>query len=169
MLKRIFIVSFCALVFLCSCSKEKLDRQEIKVYDADEVCKKDLVENIDGEDIVSSSIVYLNYDESNLVTKAIYQSISSIQDINNYTYETYSYIKDIYSNIDGVEVDYYDTSQNLVLEIAYNYESIDLNLFKENLESILDQNSLLAKVKKLPVEVSEFKKIELAGYDCKVK
>ncbi len=138
------------------------------MYEADEVCKKDLVENIDGEDIVSSSIVYLNYDESNLVKKAIYQSISSIQDINNYTYETYSYIKDIYSNIDGVEVDYYDTSQNLVLEIAYDYESIDLNLFKENLESILDQNSLLAKVKKLPVEVSEFKKIELAGYDCKV-
>ncbi len=153
MLKRIFVVSLCALVFLCSCSEEQLDRQEIKVYEADEVCKKDLVENIDGEDIVSSSIVYLNYDESNLVKKAIYQSISSIQDINNYTYETYSYIKDIYSNIDGVEVDYYDTSQNLVLE---------------NLESILDQNSLLAKVKKLPVEVSEFKKIELAGYDCKV-
>ena len=154
MLKRIFVVSLCALVFLCSCSEEQLDRQEIKVYEADEVCKKDLVENIDGEDIVSSSIVYLNYDESNLVKKAIYQSIS--------------YIKDIYSNIDGVEVDYYDTSQNLVLEIAYDYESIDLNLFKENLESILDQNSLLAKVKKLPVEVSEFKKIELAGYDCKV-
>ena len=168
MLKRIFVVSLCALVFLCSCSEEELDIQEIKVYEADEVCKKDLVENIDGEDIVSSSIVYLNYDESNLVKKAIYQSISSIQDINNYTYETYSYIKDIYSNIDGVEVDYYDTSQNLVLEIAYDYESIDLNLFKENLESILDQNSLLAKVKKLPVEVSEFKKIELAGYDCKV-
>ena len=74
MLKRIFIVSFCALAFLCSCSKEQLDKQEIKVYEADEVCKKDLVENIDGEDFVSSSIVYLNYDESNLVTKAIYQS-----------------------------------------------------------------------------------------------
>ena len=32
MLKRIFIVSFCALAFLCSCSKEQLDKQEIKVY-----------------------------------------------------------------------------------------------------------------------------------------
>lgn len=163
-MKKIVLLLF--ILILTGC-KNKEEFEELNVYEAKEVCDYTSYEEIDGDVYNSKSIVYLNYDEEKFVTSAVYQSISDLTSVTSYTYETYDYIKRLYSTTEGVSVDYYKTKDSLVLEIKYDYMKIDLNEFRNTLGALLDQGSVLGSSDKLPIELDVFKNIELKDYDCK--
>lgn len=166
-MKTKLLILLIVLVVLTGCKKENKDIRSLNNYKADEVCKKHIVEEDDGEEYSSDSIVYLMYDEFNFVSSAIYQSVSN--DANSYSYELYEQLRRLYSSIEGVNVIYYEIKDGLVLEVRYDYDKIDLNTFRGTLGDLLDKNSLLGKAVTIPVTKEKFKNLELDGYECEVK
>ncbi len=163
---RYFLLSLLIVFILTGCSKGEDNEKVINKYDANLVCKKHMEEIHDGEINSSESVIYIYYDESKFVNKAIYQSITNLDDASSYDIQAYDDIKEMYDSIDGCEAHYYKTKNELVLEIKYNYEKLDLNSFKEKLGNILDDTSLFAKVKAIPVKLEVFKNIEVNDYEC---
>lgn len=168
-MKKVLCLSFLFLLMLSGCSKKNDNRLNEYENDADQICRMHIQEENDDVYITSDSNVYLYLDDSSFVEKAIYQSVSSLNDVTSYSYETYEYIKNLYSKIAGIDVDYYETTDSLVLEIEYNYNEIDLKYLRDTLGYLLDNDSLLGSVESLPISVDDFKKIELDGYECEVK
>lgn len=166
MLKKTIILLF-TLFILTGC-KDAQDK-EIHTFAASEVCTKEYSETVDGDTLISKNNVFITYDNKKLVNKAIYQSITPLSTVNSYTYETYDYIKDLYSNIDGVSADYYETSDSIVLEVSYDYNVIDIDSFRLNVGELLDDKGILGSAKSIPVDLSTFKSIELNDYECEVK
>lgn len=168
-MKKILILGLLVLL-LTGCGKTEIeDVRTLNNYKADEVCKKQIVEELDEVTVSSDSNVYLMLDEFNFVKTAIYQSVTPLDYVSSYTYETYEYIRNLYSNIDGVKVIYYDIKDSLVLEIRYDYDTIDLTTFRNSVGELLDKDSLLGREKSIPVTLERFKSIELDGYECEVK
>lgn len=167
MKKLLLLIIIC--ISLTGCKKESVEKKKVNEYEASEVCRLVTRDEIDGDIYISESVVYLDYDVDLFVKSAIYQSISNLSDVSSYTYEAYEYIKELYSDVDGVEVTYYETKDNLVLEIKYNYDIISLESIRDHLGGLLDQNSILANADSLPIKVDAFKDIELNEYDCEVK
>lgn len=168
-MKKLLILGLLVLA-LTGCGKtETEDVRTLNNYKADEVCKKQIVEELDEVTVSSDSNVYLMLDEFNFVKTAIYQSVTPLDYVSSYTYETYEYIRNLYSNIDGVKVIYYDIKDSLVLEIRYDYDTIDLTTFRNSVGELLDKDSLLGREKSIPVTLEKFKSIELDGYVCEVK
>lgn len=166
MLKKTIILLF--TVFILTGCKGEQDK-EIHTFAASEVCTKEYSETVDGDTLISKNNVFITYDDKSIVNKAIYQSITPLNTVNSYTYETYDYIKDLYSNIDGVSADYYETSDSIVLEVSYDYNVIDIDSFRLNVGELLDDKGILGSAKSIPVDLSTFKSIELNGYECEVK
>lgn len=166
---KIMVLCLFTILILSGCGDKKEDARTLNIYKADQVCKRTLVDEIDGESIASNSNVYLMLDDFNFVKTAIYQSETPLQNTNSYSYETYEYIRNIYSSIEGIEVIYYDTKDSLVLEVRYDYDKIDLATFRDKIGDMIDENSLLGKEKSIPVTLEKFKLIELGGYVCEVK
>lgn len=166
MLKKAVILFFMLFIFTgCKVSESK----KIHTYEASEVCFKEFNETVDDETLISRNNVFITYDDKLIVDKALYQSISPLNAISSYTYETYDYIKRIYSNINGISVEYYETTDSLVFEVSYDYNVIDLDSFRTNVGELLDDKGLLGSVDFIPVDLNTFKSIELDDYECEVK
>lgn len=161
---KLIVCSLCMLLCV-SCGKKEDIR--IKEYDTMMKCNYEFKEVVDDDDITSMSNIYLDYDENKMVEKAIYQSISEYSSSNDVS--MYEEIIKIYNSLSGIKADVYVVNDSLVLEIEYNYLEMDLDEIKDKLFNILDDDSLLKKTKELPISLEDFKKIELANYECEVK
>lgn len=170
MKEKLLIISIFVVLLLSGCGKsEEESTRTLNNYKANEVCKKHIVDEVEGETFESDSNVYLIYDEFNFVKSAIYQSVATLDSSAPYSREMYERIRNIYSSIDGVNVIYYDTKDSLVLEVRYDYDKIDLSTFRTKLGDLLDKDSLLGSAKTIPVTIEKFKSIELDGYECEEK
>lgn len=161
MKKILFVICICLLLTGCGTS--------INSFDTKMVCKINFEEDIDDYIYESESIIYVDYDNQEYVTKAIYQSISDLGNYNNYYLKSLDSIIDQYKKIEGISGKYYIVKDKLVLEITYEYDKLDLNEFREFMGDLIDEESLLGSVDELPIKLSEFETIELDGYECEVK
>lgn len=159
---KIIILVF--LLLLCvSCGKDK----GFNKNDAKMICKQEFREVVDDESITSTSNIYIDYDEDELVTKVIYQSISEFSSANEES--MYEEIVDMYNSLEGIEAKFYVDKDSLVLEISYDYSKMNLEAINNKIGNMLDDDSILKKVNSLPISLEEFKKKELTNYECEVK
>lgn len=141
-------------------------KSKINTYDTKMVCKQKFSEKLDDDILDSESIIYVDYDDQEYVTKAIYQSISSKDYYNSSLIETLDYVIATYNKMDGISARRYNADDKLIFEIAYDYKKTSLEEFKEKMGDLIDPESILGSSTELPIKLSEYKKIELDGYEC---
>ena len=166
-MKKLIIILL-ILVLIPGC-KSKEDEAKLNSYDTKMTCKYTYEDELDGDINESDSIIYVDYDEEDNVIAAIYQSISSLDNYNDYLLGSLDAIIHLYNSMSGIKASKYIVGESLVFEIMYEYEKIDLNEFRENLGDLIDEESMFATVKSLPIKLSEFESLELKDYECEVK
>lgn len=119
----------------------------------------------DENGLSSLSKVYVDYND-NLVTRAIYQSISPLEAYNTALLASLDELILKYNHLAGIKAEKYFKGDKVILEIDYNYLAMDIDSVKEVLGAILAEDSLLAVTTELPVNLEEFKNIELQEYEC---
>ena len=144
---------------------DKKEYQSLNTYKYDKKCSYVNVETVDEDTIESTNFVYITLDNLNL-KKVVYQTLLNKSDyINNF-----DMLKDIlkmYDGIQGISYKVYETKDNYVTEIIYDYTNLDLNKVKSSLGNLIEDTSILAKAKKLPITYEDFYKSELTQYECK--
>lgn len=161
-MKKILILLVASL-FISGC------KSKINTYDTKMICKQIFSEEVDEEVIESQSIIYVDYNDKNYVTKAIYQSISDNSNYDGYVQESLNYLINIYNEMEGISARKYTVDNKFIFEIIYDYDKIDLEDFRSKLGNLIDTTSVLGKATKLPVNLSEYQEYELEGYKCEVK
>lgn len=157
------VVLLVIVSFLTGC------KSKINTYDTKMVCKQKFSEDLDGDVIDSESIIYVDYDDKEYVTKAIYQSISSKDYYNSSLIETLDYVITTYNKMDGISARRYNADDKLIFEITYDYKKISLSEFRGSMGDLIDPESVLGSSDELPIKLSDYKKIELDGYECEEK
>lgn len=132
----------------------------IPVYNADVVCSLDGVDTFEDEVQEYSLRAYLTIND-NLVTKAILVGVSANTNIN----ETESYIEE-YNKIKGINAQVSLKGNNLVTEVEYDYETIDLDEVRNELGYLLIDDSIFMRATSLPVSLEYYKEYELQDYIC---
>ncbi len=161
-MKYIKYILVLSLLLMTSCKRQ----EEVKInsYDGNQLCTLQYEEVIDDNLVNSQSNIYVFYNEDKMVEKAIYQSISDNDYIDD---NLYANIINLYNSIKGIKAHKYMVDDKIVFEITYDYLDIDLDEVSEKLGELLEDKTLLRVVDKLPVSYDEFKDIELQEYDCK--
>jgi len=140
---------------------EEKNEASIPVYDADVVCSLSGVDTFEDMNEEYDIKAYLTI-KDDLVTKVILVGISS--DSGN-LYETQSLMND-YNQIEGIEAKVSSNNNDLITEIEYNYDVIDLEEVRSKLGYLLIDDSIFLKADSLPVSLSDYKKYELRDYVC---
>ena len=151
-----------SLVCLTGC------KAKINEFPANMICTKEYTEEVEGMIYESTSKIYLDYDENNLVTKAVFQSISPLSNYNESYILAFENLMNIENEVKGVESNMYKVDEKLVLENTYDYTILDIVDLKKRLGDILDLDGVLTSAK-LPVTLEEYQKLELEDYECEVK
>ncbi len=154
------------ILMLLSCIACKDNDVHINKYESDMTCTQSFSEVIDDEELKSTSNVFI-YNDDEIVTKAIYQSIGKYTSINELN--MYEEIIKIYNSISGIEASFYQVDDEIILEITYDYLKVDIDEVEMKIGNMLDDDSLLKKVDKLPITLEEFKSLELTNYECEVR
>ena len=157
------VVLFIGVLFYINIDKKEY--QKLNTFKYDKKCSRINVETVDEDVIESTSYVYITLDGLNL-KEVVYQTLLNKSDyINNY-----DMLKDIlkmYDGISGIKSDVYETKDNYVTEVIYDYTNLDLDKVKSSLGNLIEETSILAKTKKLPITYEDFYKSELTEYECK--
>lgn len=112
---------------------------QLKTYDSDIVCS--LKFDATDEDDAYTSYVYI-YNDGDYVKEAIFQTIT-------YTDFTGSYVGlmnsfyDMYKELEGVETSIFEGNDFVVSTIKYNYLNMEPSIIKDNLKTILEDDSIL--------------------------
>lgn len=159
----IVIILIIIVVFgiIISKNNKNEDVSNIPEYDADIICKYSLSENVDDTDIDSLAYVYI-YTEDNNVSKAIHQSITS----SDVDYSLMQSITKLYENINGIDatVNYYGS--DLLLEVVYDFNTLDIDDVKDKLGNVLDDQSILMSTDELPISVDDYLDSLTDKYTC---
>lgn len=168
-MKKLFISSFLiVLVVICILfitGNKKPKYKELKKYKSDILCTYNFQDSVDDEVSSSHSNAYITLDKLN-VSRIIYQSILEKSSIYS-NVDMQKELLTMYDNIDGISYDVYETKNNYVIEITYDYTKLDLNTIKTKLNGILDDASILMTEDKLPITFETLKKHDLKDYECK--
>ena len=160
------VILICLLFLVCGCSKKE-EIKTIPEYDHDILCVSNIEDENDGDLESYLSNIYIKLDDNKNVTSAVYQSVSDSTVLDKAALELTNQFLSIYKGINGIEAFAENIDNKLVITIKYNYSEIDLETTKRKLGSIVDDNHIFKKVKKLPFSYEEYKKYELNGYECK--
>ena len=152
----ILIVSVSVLIYQKS--------SDISTYDADIICSYSTKESLDDDEYDSKSVVYIFKDED-IVKKTINQSIMSA----NSDTRLLESIISLYDNIEGIDAYVSKIDDSIVFEVIYDYEKIDLDLIKDNLDSVLDESSILMNISELPINVDKYLDLLSDNYKCEEK
>lgn len=112
---------------------------QLKTYDSDIVCSLEV--DATDEDDAYTSYVYI-YNDGDYVKEAIFQTIT-------YTDFTGSYVDlmnsfyDMYKELEGVETSIFEGNDFVVSTIKYNYLNMEPSIIKDNLKTILEDDSIL--------------------------
>lgn len=164
MKKKIAIVAFLLLiiggiVFLKQNQKQE-NVEEIPTYPSDVYCKKSFMEEIEGESFSSELRIYITLSDD-VVKKVIYQTISS----DDLTFAGDQY-RELYNTLKGVSATSSLIGGKSVTTITYEYTQMDAKEIKETLGNLLEEESLLARIKEYPITYEEYQSYELEGFDC---
>jgi uncharacterized lipoprotein YehR (DUF1307 family) len=167
-MKLKYLILLLIPLVICGCSKKE-EVKTIPDYDSDIKCVKtgqtyDL-EDGTPEDFISNIYVYLDDNEN--VESAIFQNISKSTVFDKATIELTNQLLSIYKDIDGIDAFTDTVDDKLIITIKYNYLDMDLDLAKKKLGSIIDEDNIIRKAKKLPFSYEEFNKYSLSNYECK--
>ena len=141
-------------------SRDQKIEDSIPVYESDVVCHLDGVDNFEGIIQDYSLRAYLTI-QDDLVTKAILVSVSAGDNL----YAASSYVED-YNAIKGINAQVSFKGENLVTEVEYDYEMIDLEEVRDKLGYLLIDDSIFKRATSLPVSLEEYKEYEIQDYIC---
>lgn len=168
--KILIIISFVAIMLgiifiIISGRKEiKNEKETIEVFPASLICVQTGKDEDQNEFI---NKVYLNYDEDENITEVIYQMVTTFEGpyFNTET-DFINSILDIYNSVTGIHGYTKIIDNQMITTIKYDYLKINLQQIKKDLKDFLDEESIFYKIKNLPIQLSFFKKNELATYSC---
>ncbi len=163
----VFLSIFIVLGLISGCAKKEEEKKTIPTYDADIVCFANIEEENDGDVENYISNVFIKLDDNKNVTETVYQSISESSLLDKATLELTNQFLNIYKDIKGIEASSDVIDNKLIITIKYNYKDMDLDDTKKKLGSIIEDDSIFKKVKKLPFKYDELVKYDLKGYECK--
>lgn len=161
----IMVIGGLLLVFLVICfSLFKRDDEQIPKYDADIICRSANLDNDVGSELNSRSNIYI-YENNGYIDKMINQVIT-----NDLSYDWFfSELVDLYNQIEGITATVDIIQDKLVVEITYDYKTLDLKVFRSTVGHLLSEDSVYYNIEDFPISVEEYKKRELKNYECEVK
>lgn len=164
------IIIIINIICLCNISNNRNNNdnssEEPPSYDAKMVCIKNTDSLVDEESVSSTSKIYINYDDNN-VLDSTYQIITVSDSFYKSRIEMIQGYLNLYNGINGITYNVYQYNNSIVTTIKYDYTKIDLNILRTKLGSILDEDSIFNNIDYLPFSLDTYKKYELYDYSCK--
>ena len=100
---------------------------ELPSYDANMICIKNTDNLVDEESVSSTSKIYINYDDNNILDST-YQIITISDSFYKSRIDMIQEYLDLYKGIDGITSSVYQYNNSIVTTIKYDYTKIDLNI-----------------------------------------
>lgn len=162
--KKVMIIVACLIFFGIIIYILNVDNKSIPKYDADIICHKTYLEVLDEEEVESTSNVYI-YETNGYIDKIINQAITNDMSSESFLSE----LTDLYNQVEGIRAKVDIINNELVMEINYDYHSLDLVNFRNKVGNLLSKDSIYYSIDSLPISVEKYKDTELKNYECEVK
>ena len=159
----VLVVILIGVMFYMNIDKKHYEK--LNTFNYDKKCSRINREQVDEDVVESTSFVFIKLDQLN-VKEVVYQTLLNKGDyINNF--DMLDDILKMYDGINGISYKVYETKDNYVTEVKYDYTLLDLDKVRTSLGNLLEDTSIFKATKKLPITYEAFFKAELSEYECK--
>lgn len=139
-------------------------RDSIPTYNADIMCSYSSTESFEDDEFDTKNFIYIYKDNDN-VKKTINQSVMSA----NVDVGLLESIVDMYKKIDGIDATLEKKGESIIFEVRYDFDLIDLDYVKEEIGSVLADDSIIMITDELPINIDDYLKSINKNYKCEVK